>query len=260
MKSGTTTLANYLFHHNQIAIPEWEIGFFSKEEKFIKGYDWYESYVNKYATKNTKIRGEKTPYSYISGIEKEIFEYNPNMKLIWIFRNPVDRAFSNYNHDVFLGEEWRSFRNCLKNEDKRSTYHRYIEKGFYSKQVENYLKFFPKEQMHFVIFEDLIKNKREELTKVLKFLDVSEKEYDYDIKIHSKSSPTSKYNPSILYFYNKYISKKGRIHNFLWNLNFSNKSKNSMTQNERTFLLKTYQSHNQKLSELIKKDLTCWKS
>jgi hypothetical protein len=194
----------------------------------------------------------------MKNIEQKIAEYNPKMKLIWIFRNPIDRAYSNYKHDVFLGDEWRSFKSCLENEKNRGPYHRYIEKGYYYLQVEKYLKYFSMEQMHFIVFEDFIKNKKVELKKVFHFLGASPENYNYDEDIHAKSSPASRFHPLFLYFSRKYVPFKNRFSDYIWKIHFKHSKKVKMNANEREFLKNIYSTHNKQLADLIQKDLSVW--
>ena len=56
--------------------------------------------------KNGRLVGEKsTAYSYIRKSVSRIAEYNPEVKLIWVFRDPVKRTYSNYWHaDTLINE------------------------------------------------------------------------------------------------------------------------------------------------------------
>lgn len=88
------------------------------------------------------LKGDATPlYMYchdlvISAIQAD----NPDAKIVLILRNPVDRAFSNYNHNVKDGYESRSFAACIDSweENERFPLHpffHYIRAGFYDAQV-----------------------------------------------------------------------------------------------------------------------------
>jgi len=82
------------------------------------------------------------------------------MKIIFILRNPVDRAYSNYWHQVRGGKEYLSFEAALKREQRRinkSRFHSftysYLEKGFYSVQINRFLNVFDRKQLYIVKFE-----------------------------------------------------------------------------------------------------------
>lgn len=101
MKSGTSSLAFHLSNHPDIYMPESEVHFFNDDEAYEKGY---QHYLNQFEYLQNKIVGEKTPtYSYLKKCPERIYDFNANVKLIWIFRNPVDRAYSNYWHAVKRG-------------------------------------------------------------------------------------------------------------------------------------------------------------
>ena len=257
MKSGTTTLANYLFLHPQIAIPECEVGYFAND-KYQKGKEWYESFISKYITPQTKIAGEKTPYSYLSYTAERIYQYNPEMKLIWILRNPVDRAYSNYTNDLFNIDEWRSFEECIKRENKRSYHNRYLEKGKYFAQITTFLQYFKKEQMHFIIFEEFINNLQQELDKISEFLKVEKINFSSGKQIEEKKSYSPKYNPAILFFYRKLLGNKGKIWDYLWKINFENRTKKKMNKKIREVLIEYYIPYNKMLESLLNKDLSFW--
>lgn len=111
---------------------------------------------------------------------KRIFEYNPTIKLIFILRNPIERAFSNYCMHVKRKKEFlpfifailiEPFRQLLffKNQNK---FFSYIKRGFYAKQIKKILQHFPQEQMLFLKTEDLLTNHQETLNKIFEFLEI----------------------------------------------------------------------------------------
>ncbi|MEO0896777.1 MAG: sulfotransferase domain-containing protein [Bacteroidota bacterium] len=258
MKSGTTTLANDLLLHPNIAIPEWEVRFFIDEAKFEKGYNWYEAEVDKYASPITLMRGEKSQYSYRPYITHRLFDYNPALKLIFILRNPIDRAWSNYTHDLWNMDEWRSFERCLKEEENRPLMFQYLSKGRYIEQIENYLEFFPLEQMHFILFEDFIKNWESNLRSLFNFLNVPEEVYDFSQRTHAKRSRHPKYPPMLLHLAKNTMGKKSRLTNFLWKVNFENSTQKRMKERTKLDLHQFYKPYNQRLVDLLKIDLGIW--
>ena len=204
------------------------------------------------------IRGEKTPYSYRSGVEEQIYKYNPEIKLIWIFRNPADRAFSNYNHLVNNVDEWRSFEKSIEIEQNRPYHFQYLDKGKYIDQIERFLKYFKREQMHFIIFEEFLKNTREELNSLCSFLGVDKNNFTSFEKIQSKISFKPRFNPLFLYSYKKKFGDKGRLWNLLWKINFNSKGVKQMNPETRAKLIKYYSAYNHKLSDFLQKDLSVW--
>ena len=144
-KAGTTTLYNLLIQHPQIYLPinKKELHFFDVEENYNKGTLWY---LTKYFSKikNESAIGEVTPsYCYYPKTPKRIFEqFGPDIKFIFILRNPVQRAVSLYNMMVSRGVETLPFHEAVEKESLRletnnTEFKRnfsYIDRGYYSKQ------------------------------------------------------------------------------------------------------------------------------
>ena len=210
-KSGTTTLHDILIQHPQICLPEEkETKFFQDNEKYQKGLEFY---IKRYFSNCTKekILGEVDPeYMFFEYVPERISkDIGRDTKLIFMFRNPVDRAYSHYWMSVRRGYEDKPFEEAIKLEPERikknqyfRRYFSYISRGFYVKQVKNYLKYFPKENMFFIIFEeDFLKNRKETISKLFNFLgveDLSEK-INIDLKSNPASLPKSKIIRDILY-------------------------------------------------------------
>ena len=121
-KSGTTSLHYYLIQHPNI-ISERNVHFF--EYMQTNSIEWYRAHFPTKAYKNFKkiirkeklIVGEQTAtYIFHPLIPKRVHATIPNAKLIVVLRNPVDRAFSNYQHQVREGIEKRTFEDAIKSE------------------------------------------------------------------------------------------------------------------------------------------------
>jgi len=189
MKGGTTSLFQYLAKHPQINPP------FRKEIKFFdlhykQGLTWYRAHFPlKTRMTNGSVTGEATPYYIFHPLAAgRIANDIPNAKLIAILRNPVDRAYSHYNHMVRVGREALSFEDALEKEDERlfqedekittdPTYspfkhlhYSYKARGRYIEQIEKWLKFFPRDQMLFLSSEELYANPLVVYGKATEFL------------------------------------------------------------------------------------------
>lgn len=259
MKCGTTTLGEYLQQHEEIAIPDWEVGFFSKPQRFAKGYQFYEDYVDEYANENTKVRGEKTPYSFDKSLTPLIHEYNANIKLIFIFRNPTSRAWSNYGHDLWNLDEWKSFERCVDEEEQREVLYQYLSKGRYVEQLEDYLQYFKREQIQLMLFEDFISNREKSLKEVFKFLDVDPDKYDYSIEIHSKKSYHPRMNTRFLIWFKKVFGNKNFLWGKLWWFHFKGNQKKSIPAEMKKKLNDYYEPYNRQLKEKFELDISKWK-
>ena len=197
-KAATSTLYNILNQHPDIYLPKKkETHFFDREERFSQGIDWYqEQYYGDVADET--VIGDMTPeYMYLSHIPQRIMDcLGPDIKFIFMLRNPVDRAFSHYQMSVRRGWEKYPLKKAIKLEEERvsrgpaeARNFSYIGRGYYALQVERFLALFPRENMKFVLFEDFIGNMPETVGDILRFLGVEPCPMDYRIKSNSAWEP-----------------------------------------------------------------------
>jgi hypothetical protein len=152
-KGGTTALDTYLRQHPQICMANSkEIHFFDDENIFSQGkpdYSLYHACFNKAA--GHVVSGEATPiYAYWHDSPRRIWEYNSEMKIILILRNPIERAFSHWNMERHRNAEALSFWDAIQGESLRCRdalplQHRvysYTDRGFYTEQVRRIWRYF----------------------------------------------------------------------------------------------------------------------
>lgn len=180
-KSGTTALHYFLQKHPQIALPDrQEMHFFDDEEIFSKTPVDYELLHRHFRTvRRGQTAGEITPsYLYWKPAMERIRKYNPRIKVIVLLRNPIDRAFAHWNMQRFKDREPLDFLEALKEEPRRiaqpmsveSRRFSYVDRGFYSGQLERLFNLFPREQVEIVRFEDFRDRKQEALDAIFDFL------------------------------------------------------------------------------------------
>ena len=179
-KSGTTALHYFLSRHPDIAMgDQQEIHFFDNDELFISEPDYEQLHKHYPLLALSKIAGDCTPsYMYHEPAAERIFKYNPKIKFLVLLRNPVDRAFAHWNMQRFRNREPLDFFDAVREEQTRiagapATEARrfaYVERGFYGRQLERVFKFFPREQVKVVKFEDFKANQRETVGSILSFL------------------------------------------------------------------------------------------
>jgi len=172
MKAGTSSLHHLLKQHADIYMshPK-ELDFFSFNLE--KGVEWYERHFVE-----DKICGEASPnYSKWEDTPHKIHQYYPDIKLIYILRNPVDRFISQCNHHQLDPE---SILREVESGDFSSALNREIfTNGQYRKHIINYLKYFSGEQMHICFFKDLKNEPKKFLNELFDFLKVSGGIYDW---------------------------------------------------------------------------------
>ncbi|MEX0967886.1 MAG: sulfotransferase domain-containing protein [Bacteroidia bacterium] len=185
-KSGTTSLWYYLKENDSVYVPGDEL---VKEPKFFSDLAKREKMTFKRYLKlfsgayPGQVIGEaSTAYLTDPSASKNIYEFNPEAKIIIILRNPADRAYSLYNWMVQEGYEYlNTFEKALEAGNRRKSKripnfwepeyywnYRYFASGLYSRQVERYLKLFP---TLILKFEDLVANSRQVYNEVCAFLE-----------------------------------------------------------------------------------------
>ena len=202
-KAGTTTLYEILQQHPDVFLPVKikETKFFVYPEKFAKGPDWYKKeFFSEW--KGQKAVGEVDPaMMFEESSAQRIFDtLGKDVKLIFIFRNPVSRAYSHYLMSKRKGFESLPFEEAvsregdrLKSEPEKKFNFSYFTRGFYTTQVERFLKLFPAENMLFLVFEDdFIKNRKATFDRIQDFLGIDHANLDLDIRSNSAAAPKSK--------------------------------------------------------------------
>ena len=152
-----------------------EINFFNSDVTWDKGISWYKSLFSE----PDKIQGEKTPaYIMSEKAMQRMVEVAPNVKLILLLRNPVHRAYSQWNHHnqklaKAPNSRWKidTFENIISLSTQNiSPFNSLINQGKYILQINKILKHFPREQLFFGITERFLNDPNRQLDKVLDFL------------------------------------------------------------------------------------------
>ena len=189
-KSGTTSLHNYLKQHSDIFMSDHkEPHFFINNEigtnRIPNGISKYDDYIALFKNSESyKYRGESsTMYLQFPDISiKNINKYlNDDVKIIIMLRNPVERAFSGYQHvKRYNVMENLDFEDAIKQCENRYFINtnftpatRYINIGLYYNMVKKFQANFG-ENMHIVIYDDFIADTQNELSKIFSFLNISD--------------------------------------------------------------------------------------
>jgi len=181
-KAGTTALHYFIAKHPHIALPrDQALHFFDKEENFRGEPDYNILLGNFDPARRWQIAGEVTSdYVYWKPAMERIAQYNPEMKIIISLRNPADRAFSHWNMRRGKGQESEDFLDAIKRdkaqviEDFSLAAHRYayVDRGLYSSQIERVFKFFPREQVLIIKYENFRADYSGTVDSVFDFLGV----------------------------------------------------------------------------------------
>jgi hypothetical protein len=183
-KSGTTALNYYLKRHPYIALPiKKSLHFFDNDELFAGGNVSYEPLHEMFPpARSGSIAGENTPiYLYWRPALPRIRDYNPAMRFIVILRNPIERAFSQWNMQRTRGAEPFDFLDAVKAEPdriaesapKQLRKFSYVDRGRYAEQLERAFRLFPRERFLVVKYEAFRARQREMVEAVFRFLNLS---------------------------------------------------------------------------------------
>jgi len=210
MKSGTTSLYNYICEHPCVLPAAYdEIGFF--DSNFHLGLNWYRSFFptkKQIDTVKQKqgigITGEDTPfYFWNKDACDRIQKLLPDIKLILILRNPIDRAFSEYNNvlrerNINLSfEEYikSDLENIKKNPPDISQClkkNAILSRGIYFIQLQMWQDLFSQEQIFILDSNELSQRPIETMNEVFKFLKIPE--YNSQKKFLNKKFVYNKIN------------------------------------------------------------------
>ena len=175
-KSGTTMLTQRFRRHPRLCVSRVkESEFFARDEVFAKGFDWYHSLFED-PRPDQLCCDASTAYSrspqYPLAAER-IAKSVPDAKLIYVMRNPVDRAYSHYVHritkELYPGEPVRvSFEEHVKADPMCIDGSRYMD------QINKYLPYYPKERFLFLFSENLRADPESVLSQIWAFLGIEE--------------------------------------------------------------------------------------
>lgn len=168
-RSGTSLVHRILQAHPEVFVP-WrrkEIHYFDRY--FDRGVDWYEGYFPPPASASQyRAIGEVTPdYLATPEVPARIHTVLPDVRLVAILRNPVERAYSWYNLSRRNRDERRDFEAFLRADRTALSY------GLYHQHLRRYLEHFPRPRMLVLIYEELTRSPGEALAQLADFLDLS---------------------------------------------------------------------------------------
>jgi arylsulfatase A-like enzyme len=184
-KGGTTSLYAHFCEHPELSPPSRkELHFFDDET-----VDWtaadYRALDNFFAPSDgDRLRFEITPiYGFWPPSMERIRAYNPDAKLIFLFRDPFDRAWSEWCMEHGRGLETLPFAEAIREGRRRMDglpplaaerrVYSYVERGLYSAEVKRALSHFPRDQVLFMRAEDLRDDHVATLARIAGFLGIA---------------------------------------------------------------------------------------
>lgn len=295
-KSGTTTLYHRLKQHPQIYMtPIKETNFFAFEgEKLdftgvkvtesINSYNKeiitdISSYRQQFDNVNQEIAiGESCPsYLYIPKAAENIKRYTPQAKLIVILRDPIERAYSNFLHNIRERTEYYDdFLQAIDAESWRVKngwwwgFH-YVQTSLYYEQLKRYFDIFDESQIKVFLFSQLKNNYKSLYSDIYKFLEVEgveliETQSNLKKKYNSTGIPTSRLLDNLIKddspvkrIYQLLIPSKSIRQKITAKVNLLNPLiKPDITLEIREKLLPLFRQDTLRVQNLIQQDLSKW--
>lgn len=209
-RSGTTWLYHLLAQHPRLhmaAPPQPEPKFFLADELYVRGLGWYSRNWFERAPPG-RICGEKsTNYLESADAARRIAGDLPAVKLIFILREPAERAWSNYLWSRMNRMESETFERALELEEQRerdlaperrfSRPHAYFSRGLYADLLRPWFAAFPRENILCLRYEDVALRPRLLAERLHRFLGVAPRPHDSDeLGVINASEPQGEPQPA----------------------------------------------------------------
>jgi hypothetical protein len=196
-RSGTTSMYTYLEQHPAVVPAVMCKGVHYFDVNYTRGEAWYQSHFPSRGyrawvsrrTGQSVVTGEGSPYYlFHPAIPSRVAAALPNVRLIVMLRDPVSRAYSQYQHEVARGFETLSFEDALKAEEERLAgeeerlcadpgyysfshqHHSYVSRGRYVDQLRRWMALVPSRQFLVLDSNDFFRNPEPAYREALAFL------------------------------------------------------------------------------------------
>lgn len=261
-KAGTSWVARRLGQHPQV----YEGGstyYFDNPIHFAKGVEWYTQCFR--GAKDARAIGEKTP-SYLWGakydssadpsiVPQRVRHIIPDARIIVILRNPANRAVSHFNYAIRTGHlsPFSDIDRVLTGRQHAVKGQRILDRGLYCRQIERWLKYFPREQMRILILErDVVQRPTDTLIDLCQFLGV-DATHKFKDAYRAENQKISKFE-LVLKYYAPPVQRVLRpVLRFLPQQSFA---PNAATSG---YLADYFAAENARLESLLGHDLSCWR-
>lgn len=178
-KCGTTSLHTILGQHPQIFTTQRKEPMFFSHDRYQNGLQWYQD-IHFSDAGGYLARGESSPF-YLPSAKvtapriRESFDGHP-IKFVAIFRDPVQRIYSHYWYRRRKYAEDVSFEEALASETKneRNQWNQYFQQGCYASSLEIYFQYFPRENFHLMLLDDLASDFERSMLALSQFLGVKD--------------------------------------------------------------------------------------
>ncbi|HHT9109546.1 MAG TPA: sulfotransferase domain-containing protein [Candidatus Brocadiaceae bacterium] len=274
-KAGTTSLLRYLGMHKEVCIhPQSEMTFFVRDEEYQLGYENIFGNYFKNCHNASLIMAKNVGIMYSTEASKRLKEHNPDIHIVVVLRNPIDRAYSAYWYARRKGwERLKSFEQAINIESERLRedsfkwrHCAYLERGIYHKYISMLLEYFGKNHVHIFLLEDLKTNPGDICQKIYTLFNM---DFTFHVNSHHNKAAIAKSEKIAAFLVSKNPLKKLIRSMIPDKIAFSVKKK-IMGLNEKSFiptpinpetrvrLSKYFQTHNGILGNIIGRNLDHW--
>lgn len=167
-KAGTSSLLYYLGQHPDIITHyQTEFSFFVNDAEFEQGFEKIlkSQFPAKKYTITNKVVAKNVTVSMNKKAMKRLYEHNPDCKVVYIIRNPIERAISSFNMEVSKGWLKEDINYCFQSalddhaEGKYNMYYNlFIKPGEYEDRINEIQHYFQKGNLSIIDFKELINN------------------------------------------------------------------------------------------------------
>jgi hypothetical protein len=182
--AGTGQLYALMRQHPEVYLPmpmAPECNFFLKTQEYEKGLAYYQQRWFD-ACGSQRAVGERSSLLMSGDVSAErVREHLPDVRLIFLVRNPVDRAWANYRFTALAGLETMGFEEALARENERVASetraiwreirpHSYFQRGMYAEQLERFQAKFPPRQILVLRSDMLLRDLDKTMSRIFSFL------------------------------------------------------------------------------------------
>jgi hypothetical protein len=205
-RGGSTSFADWLEQHPQVAPCLARKGTHYFDTNHRRGRAWYASRFAKVSA-GYRVTGEASPYYMFHPLAADrIKQELPDVKIIAVLREPVDRLLSQYRYEVERGHETESLERALDLEDARIAgeidrlrtdqnydgyayrHFSYLHRGHYAEQLLHLQERFPVENMLILQSEDMFRQPNETLATAWRFLGLEPVHLDHLTPLNATST------------------------------------------------------------------------
>lgn len=169
MKGGTSALHNYLGEHPQVCMSKpKETDFFCSPDHAGHDLEWYRSRFSGTGEQSGESSPNYTKRHEFEGVAERMHALLPDIRLIYLVRDPVERAVSHFLHNVVKGRVHRDdFGTFFDDLDNKA-----LMTSRYHHQLEPFVAAYGLDRILVATSEDLRDDRAATLARVFTFLDV----------------------------------------------------------------------------------------